>query len=82
MKQRKKKMILLISGIPVMLLALMIYWKPWDKAEENNASNNESETQENSGQESSSQEESGIVILENEGNIEIIIPEDMDSDGF
>ena len=60
----------------MLLLLLTGCKKNKNSAKDNDVPENESDINENV------KEESDVTILENEGEIEIVIPEDMESDGF
>ena len=89
---KQKKMILMISVILVALLVALGIWRPWRSTSENNPSDNIVDDQNDSSENGSSVDvepsdqddstESPIVVLEDEGEIIIEIPDDQDSDGF
>ena len=82
----RKKMIQAILTVFVLLSVFTGCRKHKAVSNEDVSAENGTDIQENVTEESSNQEdnseESDVTILENEGDIEIEIPEDMDSDGF
>ena len=82
MKINKKKTQTILT-VMILLLIMTGCRKNKKVSDEDISSENESNVQENVTEEQEeNSEESGVTILENEGEIEIEISEDMDSDGF
>ena len=102
---KQKKLIKLILVMLLVLSAVLVFWRPWNKTTDNSVSGDEPDNQEIIGNDSSDQNNldesvnnstentvdpsgqedqavSGITILEDEGDIIIEIPDDMESDGF